>query len=109
MKRCPECAVYFAPRRIDQAYCSVPCSKKADSRELARARRLYRALYHWRLDRSKKGVKEAGKLLVFICREIRHWIEEDRLSQRGTPPKHDLMADRGHQRVDARKKMELGL
>lgn len=107
MKRCPMCRAMFSPRRIDQTYCSTGCSKKADQLELARARRLYRALYHWRLDRSKKGVKQAGQLLVFICREIRHWIEEDRLNQQGPPAMHDLMADRGHQRVKA--KAGLGL
>lgn len=93
MKRCPSCSAMFTPRRIDQGYCSVGCSKRGDALELRRARRVYRALYHWRYKRVT-----AGRLLVFICREIRSWIEEDRQCQRPPPPMHDLMADRGHQR-----------
>lgn len=91
---CRWCRTQYTKRRIDQAYCSTLCSTNADKLELKRARRLYRALYHWRYNR-----KDAGKLLVFICREIRHWIVEDRACQRMPPPKHDLQADRGHQRV----------
>lgn len=94
MKSCPMCRGMFTAKRIDQGYCSVKCSKAGDAIELRRARRLYRALYWWRYKRAN-----AGQLLVFICREIRSWIEEDRLCQRMPPPQHDLMQDRGHQRV----------
>lgn len=94
--QCRECRSQFTPRRIDQAFCSPVCGKKADQRELVRARRLYRALYHWRLRRTGEGI---GANLRFICNEIAAWIREDREAQRLPPPAHDHMADRGHQRA----------
>lgn len=93
--QCPECRVLFEPRRRDQAYCSAICNKRAADRELSRARRLYRALYHWRLKREDEGI---GANLRFICNEIASWIREDREMQRLPPPPHDHEADRGHQR-----------
>ncbi|MBP6876534.1 MAG: hypothetical protein KBC34_00810 [Phenylobacterium sp.] len=93
--QCPECRRTFTARRSDQAYCSASCNKAAASRELARARRVYRALYHWRLKR--KGPAIAANLR-FICNEIASWIREDREMQRKPPPPHDHQADRGHQR-----------
>jgi hypothetical protein len=92
---CPECRAQFEPRRRDQAYCSAACNKRGADRELARARRLYRALYHWRLTREDEGI---GANLRFICSEISSWIREDREAQRKPPPPHDHLADRGHQR-----------
>lgn len=92
---CPECRVYFEARRSDQAYCSTRCNKLAENRELKRSRRLYRALYHWRLHRKGEGL---AANLRFICNEISSWIREDREAQRKPPPPHDHMADRGHQR-----------
>lgn len=93
--KCPECRASFTPRRSDQAYCSARCNKAAATRELARARRIYRALYHWRL---KRRAPTMAANLRFICNEIAAWIREDRESQRLPPPPHDHMADRGHQR-----------
>jgi hypothetical protein len=92
---CPECRAYFEPRRSDQAYCSAACNKAAATRELARARRVYRALYHWRLNRKGEAI---GANLKFLCGEIAAWIREDREAQRLPPPAHDHASDRGHQR-----------
>ncbi len=92
---CPECRAWFEPRRSDQAYCSARCNKAGATRELARARRLYRALYHWRLNRKGEGI---AANLRFICNEISSWIREDREMQRKPPPPHDHDLDRGHQR-----------
>lgn len=93
--QCPECRRSFVPRRSDQAYCSASCNKAAAARELARARRVYRALYHWRLKRTGPGI---AANLRFICNEIASWIREDREMQRKPPPPHDHQSDRGHQR-----------
>lgn len=98
---CPECRTWFEPKRSDQAYCSAACNKAAANRELARARRLYRALYHWRLAprrAGKGGPAGVAANLRFICNEVSAWIREDREAQRKPPPPHDHMADRGHQR-----------
>lgn len=92
---CPECRAWFEPKRSDQAYCSAACNKSAATRELARARRVYRALYHWRLDR-KGGF---GANMRFVCREIANWIREDRERQRLPPPPHNHDANRGHERA----------
>ncbi len=92
---CPECRAWFEPRRSDQRYCSAKCNKAAADRELVRARRVYRALYHWRLDRKGEGI---GANLRFVCSEIASWIREDRERQRQPPPPHDHANDRGHQR-----------
>jgi hypothetical protein len=99
---CPECRSYFEPRRHDQSYCSAICNKAGATRELARARRIYRALYHWRLNRKGEGI---GANLKFICSEVASWIREDREAQRQPPPPHDHALDRGHQRE--RKPVEL--
>lgn len=93
--QCPECRRSFIPRRSDQGYCSASCNKTAAARELARARRVYRALYHWRLRRTGPGIAAS---LRFICNEIASWIREDREMQRKPPPPHDHQSDRGHQR-----------
>lgn len=93
MSRCPECRREFKVGREGQAWCSKECNRVAGNRELARARVLYRALYHWRYNR-----KSAKMNLSFICREISHWIQEDRLAQRLPPPPHRHDGDRGHQR-----------
>lgn len=92
---CPECRAHFEPRRRDQAYCSAACNKKGETRELRRARRVYRALYHWRLNRAGGF----GPGMAFLCREVASWIREDREAQRLPPPPHDHTADRGHQRA----------
>ncbi len=92
--QCPECRAEFTPRRSDQAFCSARCNQAANTRETARARRIYRALYWWRYDR-QGGF---GKNMLFVCREISAWIREDRAAQRPPPPKHDHDNDRGHQR-----------
>lgn len=93
--RCPECRQVYTPRRIDQSYCSTRCNDAASKRELARARRIYRALYWWRLDRKR----DVAANLRFVCQEIASWIKEDREAQRLPPPRHDHMQDRGHQRA----------
>ena len=93
--QCPECRRSFIPRRSDQGYCSASCNKAGAARELARARRVYRALYHWRLKRTGPGI---AANLRFICNEIASWIREDREMQRKPPPPHDHQSDRGHQR-----------
>lgn len=91
--QCPECRVRFTPRRSDQAYCSSACNKSASDRELKRGRRIYRAVYHWRLQR-----KAFGPAMAWLCREVASWIREDREAQRLPPPPHDHMSDRGHER-----------
>lgn len=91
---CPECRSWFVPRRRDQGYCSEPCNRKAAVREQTRGRRVYRALYWWRYDRSGGF----GKNMVFVCREVASWIREDRQAQRLPPPPHNHDADRGHER-----------
>jgi hypothetical protein len=93
---CPECRAHFEPRRSDQCYCSSRCNKAGSTRELARARRVYRALYHWRL-----GHQTFGENMRFVCREIATWIREDRASQRLPPPPHNHDSDRGHERAPA--------
>lgn len=93
MASCPECRSEFKPHRYDQAYCCAGCGTKARTRELARGAALYRALYWWRLDRAS-----ATENLRFICREIKAWIEDDKATGRGPPPKHRHDVDRGHQR-----------
>lgn len=95
MLNCPECRAGFDPKRSDQAYCSTRCNKAGAARELNRARRVYRALYHWRLTRRGEGI---AANLRFICNEISAWIREDRESQRLPPPAHVHTHDRGHQR-----------
>ncbi len=92
---CPECRAWFEPRRTDQGFCSVKCNQAANARELRRARRVYRALYHWRLNRRGEGI---AANLRFICNEVAAWIREDREHQRQPPPPHDHANDRGHQR-----------
>lgn len=99
-RTCPECRTWYTVRRSDQAYCSAACNKAAASRELARARRVYRALYHWRLTRGG-----FGENMRFVCREIASWIREDRERQRLPPPPHDHQADRGHERTPQRVKL----
>lgn len=91
---CPECRIYFEPRRSDQLYCSAACNKAAATRELTRARRVYRALYWWRYDRAGGW----GPAMRFVCREIASWIREDRAAQRPPPPRHNTDANRGHER-----------
>lgn len=91
---CPECRAWFEPRRSDQAYCSTACNKSAMTREAARARRVYRALYHWRLEH-----KGFGANMRFVCREVASWIREDRERQRKPPPPHNHDSDRGHERA----------
>lgn len=92
---CPECRKAFTRHRRDQAFCSAACNKAAEVRELRRVRRLYRALYHWRLNRYSGGW---GLNMRFVCREIAAWIREDRDHQRPPPPPHNHDADRGHER-----------
>jgi hypothetical protein len=94
--RCPECNRQFTAIRSDQGWCSAACNRKAGNRELARARVIYRAAYHWRMTRGKKGF--GAEDLSFLCREIDAWVKEDRLSQRPPPPRHRHDADRGHLR-----------
>lgn len=91
---CNECRTWFEPHRSDQRYCGAACGKAAEKRELARARRVYRALYHWRL-----GHSTFGENMRFVCREIAAWIREDRDAQRLPPPEHNHDADRGHERA----------
>lgn len=93
-RSCPECRTAFRARRADQAYCSSRCNDAAGRRELARARRVYRALYHFRL----WPRINAGANFRFICREVSAWIREDREMQRLPPPPHDHDSNRGHER-----------
>lgn len=101
--RCSYCGGPFTPLRSDAVACSKRCSTAFKNLEMVRAKRLYRALYHWHMWKSSSkatlmGVKDN---LRFICREIRQWRDEDMKRQRPAPPRHDHMADRGHQRESA--------
>lgn len=96
--QCPNCRTWFTPRRSDQFFCKTSCNKEAADRELVRARRLYRALYHFRLWVSGKGRLNVAANFKFICGEVDSWIREDRASQRPPPPPHVHDLDRGHQR-----------
>jgi hypothetical protein len=91
---CPMCRTWFEPRRSDQAYCSARCNKLGAILEGRRSRRVYRALYHWRL-----GHQTFGANMRFVCREIAAWIREDRAAQRLPPPPHNHDSDRGHERT----------
>lgn len=93
--KCPECGRPFVKGREGQAWCSAACNRKAGDRELKRARVLYRALYWWRY---KRNDPDTSWNLSFICREIRSWIDEDKLAGRPPPPRHRHDADRGHLR-----------
>lgn len=55
--------------------------------------RIYRALYHWRLEH-----RSFGQNMRFVCREVAAWIREDREMQRPPPPPHDHDRNRGHER-----------
>jgi hypothetical protein len=92
--QCPWCRAWFAPHRADQFYCSAPCSKNANNLETVRARRIYRALYHWRLEHRGFGAN-----MRFVCREVAAWIRDDRSRQRLPPPQHNHESDRGHERA----------
>lgn len=104
-RNCAECRTWFTPHRRDQVYCSTACGKKAEAIELRRARRLYRAAYHWRLWISGEGRVDVARNFRFLCAEIGSWIREDRKAQRMPPPLHDHDSDRGHQR--ARQEVKL--
>lgn len=93
MLACPECRTNFEPHRSDQAYCSARCGDIAGRREMVRCRRIYRAIYHWRL-----GHTTFGENMRFVCREVAAWIREDREAQRLPPPPHNHTSDRGHER-----------
>lgn len=93
MITCAECADEFEPRRSDQAFCSVACNKANTNRAQARARRLYNAAYHFRLEHDRFGPN-----WKFMMREIGSWIREDREAGRPPPPAHNHDANRGHER-----------
>lgn len=95
---CKWCREPFSKRRIDQHHCSTPCSRAADALELKRARAVYRALYHWRNDRSASKVDLVRTCLRFICREVRDWIDQDRAVGRLPPPRPSEWIPRGHER-----------
>lgn len=90
---CPWCRKWFEPRRSDQFYCCTACNKAGETLESRRGRRIYRAVYHWRL-----GHSTFGENMRFVCREVAAWIREDRDAQRLPPPPHNHQADRGHER-----------
>lgn len=91
---CPTCRKRFTPTRSDQAYCSTRCNALGVKLEQRRARRIYRAIYHMRLEHDTFGPNWR-----FITREVAAWIREDREMQRLPPPKHNHDADRGHERA----------
>lgn len=91
--QCRWCTAEFRPHRSDQAFCSAACNKNSEVLEGRRARRIYRAVYHWRL-----GHATFGDNMRFVCREVSAWIREDREMQRLPPPEHNHDADRGHER-----------
>jgi hypothetical protein len=90
-KTCAECGVTFKPRRYDQDFCASKCGAVQANREMVRAKRLYRALYHWRMSRDNK------EDFAFVCREIASWAEADKAAGRKRPPRHRHDHDRGHQ------------
>jgi hypothetical protein len=101
LRTCRECRETYARKRIDQNYCSSVCSRAADNRELKRARAVYRALYHWRNDRSAPKVALVRTCLRFICREVRDWIDQDRVEGRLPPPRPAEWVPRGHEKRKA--------
>lgn len=95
MAICPECRTHFTRVREDQLFCTTRlprCKDAAKNREMLRSRAVYRVLYWWRYDR-----RTAAASLGFLCREIREWINDDKLHQRLPPPRHDHTRDRGMQ------------
>ena len=90
-RRCAFCGAPFKAVRVDQTSCSTKCGSDLANLEMKRARRLYRALYGWRLrdDASKDDMR--------FCREIASWKEEDARAGRPRPPRHQHDLDRGHQ------------
>lgn len=89
---CSECGKGFEAKRQGQILCSKACNVAMEKRALKRARRVYRALYHWRASR------DDPRDLRFVAREIAHWVAEDKAAGRGKPPRHTHDADRGHER-----------
>lgn len=96
---CPECGKDYAPIRWDQGYCTVACGKLGANRELARARRVYRALYYRGFSPADLADAAAlGEDEAFLASEIASWHREDREQGRGPPPPHNHIFERGHQR-----------
>lgn len=94
--KCHFCGQSKRRARYDQTTCGPACNKAFKNLEMTRAKRLYRCLYWWRFEKDKKDAQTADNLR-FIAREIRAWIDEDKLAGRPPPPRHDHMMDRGHQ------------
>jgi hypothetical protein len=101
--KCAYCGTAFVPLRFDQTVCNKACSTNYKNLEMLRAKRLYRALYHWRYGRLSRGKRLSGPMVAanlwFICREIAAWVREDESLGRPPPPQHDHGMNRGHQRT----------
>lgn len=88
-RHCHNCGEPYQPRRVDQNYCGRPCLVEAQNRELLRAKKLYRELYHWR---KARGSGRMGKLLGDVSRVMDEFIAEDRRRGRPAPPLPERIA-----------------
>ena len=98
--KCAFCGKPFTPRRIDAVCCSSVCATKFKNLEMTRGKLIYRAIYRWEADRTDP---QRGANLVWIGKEIREWMRQDKALGRPPPPRHDHTADRGQQ---ARKRKQ---
>lgn len=85
LSECRECGKPYWPRRHDQTFCTANCRKTAHNREMTRASKVYRALYHWRRNR---GQGDAKGLFQDVCRIVDRWTQEDKAKGRPLPPKY---------------------
>lgn len=86
-RECLECGASFIPIRTDQVFCTgkrPKCKQVSANRELARAKAIYRELYH---HVSVSGTAERGASLSAIMRQARAWRDEDRAKGVQPPPK----------------------
>lgn len=92
-RQCVECGEPFKPVRRDQIFCArklpsnarntpTTCKDRANSRELKRAKALYRHMY-WLVRKGLPKVDQ-GVALSAINRQMRMWRDED--ADNGIPP-----------------------
>jgi hypothetical protein len=74
---CNECSSAYQPSRKDEFFCSTPCRKASDNREMARGRAVVPLLLAWRGDR-----KMHAGVQTQIARLVRTWLNEDKAAGR---------------------------